>query len=535
MEKPLNELLDNLTNLKKLAKKPSEDENSGTFSSYDRSSYYDSENDRYVNWDANEDGDGIIRKEGDESVVFELEGPGVIWRTWSARPEDGNINIYFDGESEASYCRPFKKFFERITDDVSPAGFPSLMPKLSGGYNSFLPIPFQKSIKITLSENWGQFYHFTYTTFGKEENLPSFEELLSKEGLIELAKLDRKMYAIGDNFDASCKSYSSELTKGTQTLLNTHDSGALTYLAFEINPENYTSKQLDLLLRQTLLSIYWDGENNPSVCVPLGDFFGSSPGYHLVKTLSLGMTEKRMYSNWYMPYSEGVKIEILYEGTENIPFTFSFKKENLSEKEANNQLRFHAKWHDGNFKELSDKDFAKNGQRYPDWPLLLTEGEGRFCGVHLHVLDRWKRPSDNWWYGHGETKPIDWWWGEGDEKFFVDGETFPSTFGTGSEDYIGYAWAAKPPFALFDSPFAAQSNMPVDGNGHTSVVRLQICDNIPFTKKFEAFIEKYKQDHWGENGICKYEVTPFWYQEKGSNDNYIFPDLSKRTQTLNDF
>ncbi|WHX47924.1 DUF2961 domain-containing protein [Paenibacillus woosongensis] len=24
----------------------------------------------------------------------------------------------------------------------------------------------------------------------------------------------------------------------------------------------------------------------------------------------------------------------------------------------------------------------------------------------------------------------------------MDGETVPSTFGTGSEDYIGYAWAA---------------------------------------------------------------------------------------------
>lgn len=39
---------------------------------------------------------------------------------------------------------------------------------------------------------------------------------------------------------------------------------------------------------------------------------------------------------------------------------------------------------------------------------------------------------------------MDWWWGEGDEKLFVDGEKFPSTFGTGSEDYVGYAWAAEP-------------------------------------------------------------------------------------------
>jgi hypothetical protein len=39
--------------------------------------------------------------------------------------------------------------------------------------------------------------------------------------------------------------------------------------------------------------------------------------------------------------------------------------------------------------------------------------------------------------GAWDKKNIDWWWGEGDEKFFVDGEQFPSTFGTGSEDYVG--------------------------------------------------------------------------------------------------
>ena len=38
------------------------------------------------------------------------------------------------------------------------------------------------------------------------------------------------------------------------------------------------------------------------------------------------------------------------------------------------------------------------------------------------------------------VEPRGGWWGEGDEKFFVDGEKFPSTFGTGSEDYFGYAW-----------------------------------------------------------------------------------------------
>ena len=53
---------------------------------------------------------------------------------------------------------------------------------------------------------------------------------------------------------------------------------------------------------------------------------------------------------------------------------------------------------------------------------MTTQGSGRFVGVNLQI-----------WNPRGG------WWGEGDEKFFVDGENFPSFYGTGSEDYFGYA------------------------------------------------------------------------------------------------
>ena len=46
------------------------------------------------------------------------------------------------------------------------------------------------------------------------------------------------------------------------------------------------------------------------------------------------------------------------------------------------------------------------------------------------------------------------WWGEGDQKIFVDGESFPSTFGTGTEDDYGYAYGSNRPFA---GPYHAQT------------------------------------------------------------------------------
>ncbi|WP_259305066.1 hypothetical protein [Enterococcus asini] len=109
----VSNLLEKMTNLRKLAEVPTVEERSGTFSSYDRSSKYDESTGHYIDWAANDDGDGIIRQENDESVVVELEGPGVIWRVWSAQPQEGNINFYFDGEATPSYSRSFKAFLNK--------------------------------------------------------------------------------------------------------------------------------------------------------------------------------------------------------------------------------------------------------------------------------------------------------------------------------------------------------------------------------------------------------------------------------------
>ena len=125
-----------------------------------------------------------------------------------------------------------------------------------------------------------------------------------------------------------------------------------------------------------------------------------------------------------------------------------------------------AKWH---------RDTVRRCRRTagPTGSCSRPQGRGRFCGVMLHV-----------WNPRGG------WWGEGDEKFFVDGEKFPSTFGTGSEDYFGYAWCNP---HLFQRPYHAQT-MTQNNRGHQSVLRWHIVDNVPFQKSFEGCIEKYYQE-----------------------------------------
>ena len=105
---------------------------------------------------------------------------------------------------------------------------------------------------------------------------------------------------------------------------------------------------------------------------------------------------------------------------------------------------------------------------------------------------------------------------DGDEKFYVDGEKFPSTFGTGSEDYVGYAWSAEAPFPMFESPFASQPHVPIDSNGHTSINRFHIADNVPFRKSFTAVIERFKT----QVDECETDYVAYFYLRPDQEDPY---------------
>ena len=72
-------LVKRLTDLKYLATVPAPGAQCAQWSSYDRASRYDEASGKYVRWDANGDGDGIIRKENGKlvfkyaSIVGDLE------------------------------------------------------------------------------------------------------------------------------------------------------------------------------------------------------------------------------------------------------------------------------------------------------------------------------------------------------------------------------------------------------------------------------------------------------------------------------
>ncbi len=482
------DLIDRLTDLEYPATLPAPGEQCAQWSSWDRKSKYDEATGRYVRWDANGDGDGFIRREGEQFVFAEMEGPGCIWRIWSAKPEQGHVRIYLDGAQEPVVDLPFKGYFDRTNE---PFTRPALVHTVAMGWNNYTPIPYQKSCKIVADEKWGAYYQFVYTTYPKGTQVPTFKRQLSAA---ENAALDEANNLLSHCGPALPSTPGEEILKarmsgkGDGTWVSiARGAQAIKTLRAQADPP-FTPEDRDAL-REWTIQIRFDSEERPSVWAPFGDFFGTATGANKYCSLPSGLTENGWwYSHWFMPFQQEAVIALVNDGQQSRTINLEIITVPLKG-DASKLGRFHAKWHRDAFLP-QDPERAKI-----DWTMLKTEGRGRFCGVMLHV-----------WNPRGG------WWGEGDEKFFVDGEKFPSTFGTGSEDYFGYAWCNP---TLFENCYHNQT-ISMNNKGHVSVNRWHITDNIPFQESFEAAIEKY----YPNGRPTLYAATAYWYQAAGQSDPY---------------
>ncbi|MFW6161848.1 MAG: DUF2961 domain-containing protein [Planctomycetota bacterium] len=439
------------------------------FSSYDRASRYDAETDEYVNWGANGDRGHYLRVEPDgEAVMAEMDGPGCIVRIWSANPT-GTIRFYLDGAEEPTFEWPFADLFR---NKISP-----FQPPIAGmhgrGANSYFPIPYAKSCKVTADKAHGQYYHIGYKTFPKDTPVKTLSLPLSQAQTQVLDEVLRAWKNCGVSEAIDAKAHEREVPAGEEATLVELD-GPATITAFRARLVSDEPRAL----RRVLLRMYWDREKRPSVECPLGDFFGTGYYANPYQSLPLGMGPDGGYCFWRMPFRKSGRIVAVNQGTQ--PVTLHYSVAARPGKLAPRTAYFHARWR----REAPCKTF--------DYPILDTKrSAGRYLGCCLSV--------DN---------PRTGWWGEGDEKVYVDGETFPSTFGTGSEDYFGDAWG----FRHFVHPVHGCTLGQGPGfSNKWSVYRWHVSDEIPWTESFRITIENYGRDK-------DYSSVAYWYQLRPQTD-----------------
>lgn len=487
-------LLDDMVNLRRLTRLPDPPYTTRQFSSYDRASKSFSD---YQGWFANGDAGHYLRieeKDGrKEHVMMDADGPGAIVRIWSANPK-GKLRIYLDGSDTP--------VIEAAMTDLLGGKVPGLPVPIAGersrGWNLYFPIAYAKHCKVT-SDEGGFYYHVNYRTYPAGTEVKSFEreDLQRLSSRIEdIAKRLASPRAGGDPPAERVKTpYEVELAAGAEAVLFEQE-GPKAICGFLVH---LSAGDLEAAARGIVLKIEFDRERGgekpdrrpAEVESPLGDFFGTAPGLIPYASLPLGITEpvqgrpQDMWCHWYMPFAKNVKMTVknltdkparLEGGVSVVPYDWD-----------DSSLHFHAKWR-------IERDVPT--RPFSDWQHLQANGAGRFVGGHLHIVNNVKG-----------------WWGEGDEKIYVDGETFPSHLGTGTEDYYGYAWCSPERFV---HAYHNQPRCQGPGNyGNTSVNRFHILDDIPFTKSFRFDIENW---HWDERARTTRAAVSYWYARPGSTD-----------------
>ena len=312
----------------------------------------------------------------------------------------------------------------------------------------------------------------------------------------------------------------------TKVLANLEGPGAISHIWITIASSDM------YYLRKLLIRMYWDGEQEPSVLAPIGDFFGL--GHSRAYTYSCaafscttnhpshvgGEIDKGVAMNCWlpMPFQKSARIEIVNEQTEGTAAELFYyyidwqKHDSIPEQ----SMYFHAQWrrenairvkNDGTPECVKMLDEQLNLSDKYNYLILNAEGHGHYIGMNMSV--------DNLSNGA--------WWGEGDDMFFIDreegtaecgGSWPPDLHGTGTEDYLCHAWGMQKDHALYSGqPWCEADTEDISTHwkyGKVCVYRYHMVDPIPFEKKIRISIENGHANNMA-NDIA---TTAYWYQNE---------------------
>jgi Protein of unknown function (DUF2961) len=259
--------------------------------------------------------------------------------------------------------------------------------------------------------------------------------------------------------------------------------------------------------RPTVLRFYWDGEQTPSVEVPLTDFFaiGNDRFAPVNSAVVVDVPTASMNCYWPMPFRTHARITVTNDSEVILPL-FTYQIDYRLSSVPADAAYFHAQWRRATVKR-SD----------PDYTILDgVKGEGRYVGTFL----AWTQLSTGWF-------------GEGEVKFYLDGDTkFPTIAGTGTEDYFGadYDFPALYSTAYVGNVLAPVTDSPDGGPPHHSLYRWHIMDPIDFQQNLRVTIQDlgWWPDKTYQPGADDIASVAYWYQKEPHAPFPAFPPLSER-------
>ncbi|MCD2345843.1 glycoside hydrolase family 172 protein [Clostridium guangxiense] len=307
----------------------------------------------------------------------------------------------------------------------------------------------------------------------------------------------------------------------TITLAEIEGTGVIQHIWITVTDR--TSEADRFVLRDLVLKMYWDDEEEPSVESPLGDFFCSGFGSSaVVNSMPIVVNPTRGFNCYFpMPFGKRAKITIENQHANDITGFFYQIDYCLYDELPEETAYFHAQWRREKITKLKQ-----------DYVILdNVKGKGHYVGTYmaLSTLERY-------------------WWGEGEVKFYMDGdEEYPTICGTGTEDYFGGAWSFATqvngktventyctPFMGY--PFYRDKDEDIHNAYHNNdcmpmrgMYRWHIMDPIRFEEDLKVTIQQIGVCHKGlferQDDVS---TVAYWYQSEPHNSFKELPSKEER-------
>ena len=250
--------------------------------------------------------------------------------------------------------------------------------------------------------------------------------------------------------------------------------------------------------RNIILRIYWDGQENPSVECPVGDFFAMGWNkYAQVSSLAVCVNPGSAFNcYWHMPFRKHCRMTIENRAEEDTVFFYQIDY-SLTEV-PEDAAYFHAQ-----FRRV-------NPLPYKEVYTILdgVQGKGHYVGTYM----AWGVNNNGWW-------------GEGEIKFYMDGDKqFPTICGTGTEDYFCGSYDFEDPvthdrYVEFTTPYAGLPQVITPDRLYSSqfrfgLYRWHVTDPIRFESDLKVTIQALGWREGGRYLPMQDDISSvaFWYQ-----------------------
>ncbi|MFT3789421.1 MAG: DUF2961 domain-containing protein [Tepidisphaeraceae bacterium] len=443
-------------------------------------------------WFANNDFSQYLRTEQHagrtEYVMMDADGPGAIVRFWltSPTPETACLRVYLDGSDTPTLEWPaydLRSWSQRIGPPLVAV---HANPDPHGGATLYLPVPYTRHCKVTLEktrdDNPSRYYQIQYRTYSTGTEVTTLTADAVQDAREQIERVNRTLASPSARL-ASKEIALDETLKPGESKSTDLPAGSMAVRQLELSVgTDLPAIVRDAVLRQVILSASFDDERD-AIAAPVGDFAGSGTGGPRLESWYRSVDGAgRSVCRWTMPYRERATFTLQNRSKHDVRVSLRASIEPWQWDARS--MYFHATWQ----RRPSVMSVPMSDLNY-----VAVSGRGVLVGDVTDVFN-----------------PTAAWYGEGDEKIWIDSESFPSSAGTGMEDYYNASWAPNP---VYQTPFASQPRVGVPGTaGFNCYTRTRNLDGMPFQKslRFDFEVQTWKP------ADLDWTSCVYWYGSPGA-------------------